>query len=100
MALMRFKLDGITAFRHKDKNVRVRHLCIDCAREAREKYTLIPFLDGQLASTLQDFGGELGSMILCDECGEVIATYYPDVFWTAHKAEEGQDNRSLLFKKF
>lgn len=101
MSLMRFKLDGIAAFRNKDQHVGLRELCVDCAHKAKEEHTLIPFLDGQLSATLSDFGKESGAMILCDKCGQVIATYYPEAFWTGHKAdEEGEDYRSLIFRKF
>ena len=101
MSLMRFGLNGIVAFRNKDKNNNLRHLCVDCARMAREKHTLIPFLDGHLNATLSDFGKDLGAMILCDECAQVIATYYPEAFWTSDKAEEGGgDYRSLILRKF
>lgn len=100
MALMRFRLDGIAAFRNKDQDAGIRHFCVDCAREARGEHTLIPFLDGQLGATLSDFGKDLGAMILCDKCGEMIATYYPDTFWAGHKAGEGADHQSLIFRKF
>jgi hypothetical protein len=100
MGLMRFSLDGIVAFRNKDQHGRVRHLCVDCARDAREGYTLIPFLDDQLNVTLSDFGKDLGSMMWCDKCSQVISTYYPETFWTSHKTVEAGDHTSLILKKF
>ncbi len=101
MALVRFKLDEVKAFRNKDQRVTVKHLCIDCARAAREQYTLIPFLDGQLHGTLSDFGGDSGAMILCDKCGDVMATYCPSAWWAGHETQAPAVNpSSILFKKF
>jgi len=100
MGLMRFGLEGIAAFRNKDQYASVRHLCVDCAREAREEYTLIPFLNGQLNATLSDFGKDLGAMIWCDKCSQVIATYYPETFWASHKTGQAGDQASLILKKF
>ena len=100
MGLMRFGLEGIAAFRNKDQNASVRHLCVDCAREAREDYTIIPFLDGQLNATLTDFGKDLGAMIWCDKCSQVIATYYPETFWKSHDTGQTGDEAPLILKKF
>lgn len=100
MGLMRFGLEGIAAFRNKDQHASVRHLCVDCARKAREEYTLIPFLDGQLNATLTEYGKELGAMMWCDKCSQVIATYYPETFWESHKTGQAGDQPSLILKKF
>ena len=100
MGVMRFSLQGIAAFRNKDQNGRIRHLCVDCARDAKEEYTLIPFLNGQLNVTLSDFGKDLGAMMWCDKCSQVIATYYPETFWKSHNTGEAEDQASLIFKKF
>ena len=100
MGVMRFSLQGIAAFRNKDQQGRIRHLYVDCARDAKEEYTLIPFLNGQLNATLSDFGKELGAMMWCDKCSQVIATYYPDTFWKSHDTGEAADQASLIFKKF
>jgi hypothetical protein len=99
MGLMRFSLEGIAAFRNKDQDASLRHLCVDCAREAKEEQTIIPFLDGQLNATLSDFGTGQGAMIWCDKCSQVIATYYPETFWTKKRGEAG-DHTSLILKKF
>ncbi len=99
MGLMRFRLEGIAAFRNKDQHASLRHLCVECAREAREEYTIIPFLDGRLNATLSDFGKDHGAMMWCDKCSQVIATYYPETFWTRKTGEAG-DHTSLIFKKF
>ena len=100
MALMRFSLDRIAAFKNKNKGASTRHFCIDCACEAKDEYTLIPFLHDQLEPTLSDFGQEMGAIMLCDRCGEVIATYYPDTFWKNPDPGPGDDRRSLIHKQF
>ena len=100
MSLVRFKLNGIAAFRNKDQNEDVRHFCVACAREARHDFTLIPFLDGQLDAMLGDFGKDLGAMISCDKCGEIMETYYPEDFWAEKTTIGGGERNSLLFKQF
>ena len=100
MSLVRFTLDGIEAFRKKAKAADVQHVCVDCARGQSKQYTLIPFLDGELHATLSDFGHGNGAMISCDKCGEVIATHYPEAFWTGNETGDGGDQRSLIFRKF
>jgi hypothetical protein len=100
MSLVRFKLNGIAAFRNKDQEGDVQHFCVDCARAERRNYTLIPFLDGQLGRILGDFGKDLGAMISCDKCGEVMGTYYPEDFWAEKTTGEGGERKSLLFKQF
>jgi hypothetical protein len=100
MSLVRFTLNGIEAFRNKAKDADLQHVCVDCARGQSKKYTLIPFLDRELRATLSDFGNGNGAMISCDKCGGVIATHYPEAFWTGHEAGEGGDHRSLIFRKF
>jgi hypothetical protein len=100
MSLVRFKLNGIAAFRNKDQSENVRHLCVDCAREARQNHTLIPFLNGQLRAMLSEFGQDLGAMVSCDKCGEVMETYYPEDFWAKNTAKEGEERNPLLFKRF
>jgi hypothetical protein len=106
MALMRFSLDRISAFKNKDQNASTRDFCIGCAREAKDEYTLIPFLNDQLGPVLADFGNGMGAIMLCDKCGEVIATYYPEALWKDHSpgqdVQAGQDSsrRSLLNRQF
>lgn len=100
MALMRFSLDRIAAFKNKNQGATARHFCIHCACEAKDEYTLIPFLHDQLEPTLSDFGQEMGAIMLCDKCGEVIATYYPDTFWQGPKTDRQDDHHSLLHKQF
>ena len=99
MGLMRFSLDGIAAFRNQDQQSTVRHFCVDCARQGKDEYTLIPYLRDQLNLTLSDCGQSLGAIMFCDKCEKIIATYYPDTFWDAGTLQEHEDNR-LLFKKF
>ena len=81
MGMVRFKLDSITAFRNNGKNGAGQHYCVNCARKSVKEETLIPFLEGQLTSTLCDFGKDMAAMISCDECGLVMETYYPENFW-------------------
>jgi hypothetical protein len=101
MALVRFRLDEVAAFRTQNKHVDAEHFCVDCAREASKQHTLIPFLDDQLDGALSDFAKDSGAMILCDHCEQVISTYCPKAFWLAQKAEEPGDHRSpILFRKF
>ncbi len=100
MSLRRFTLNGIEAFRNKAMEGDVQHLCVDCARGESKSYTVVPFLDGQLHATLSHFGEGEGALISCDKCGEVIATYYPDGFWPDHGAAKGENQRSLIFRKF
>ena len=100
MALMRFSLDRISAFKNKDQNSSTRDFCIDCAREAKDEYTLIPFLHDQLGPMLGDFGKDMGAIMLCDKCGQVIATYYPEALWDGQKAQGDDERRSLIHKQF
>ena len=100
MGLMRFSLDGIAAFRNQDQQARARHFCVDCARQEKDEYTLIPYLRDQLNLTLSDCGGDLGAIMFCDKCEKVIATYYPDAFWNAGTPQQGESHKRLLFKKF
>jgi len=100
MGLMRFSLDGIAAFRNQDQQARVRHFCVDCARQRKDEYTLIPYLRDQLNLTLGDCGQDLGAIMFCDKCEKIIATYYPDTFWNAGTVQQDDGHNTLLFKKF
>jgi hypothetical protein len=100
MGMVRFKLNGISAFKDKRQNGDGRHFCINCAGKAIKGEPLIPFLDGQLDAALADFGKDMGAMLSCDQCGEVVGTYYPEDFWSEKKEQSlGNPNR-LIFKKF
>jgi hypothetical protein len=100
MGLMRFSLDGIAAFRNRDQEARARHFCVDCARQGKDQYTLIPYLRDQLNLTLSDYGQDLGSIMFCDKCEKIIATHYPDSFWGSGTPQQGDGHNGLLFKKF
>jgi hypothetical protein len=81
MALVQFKLEDIPAFSSKDDAGDSKHFCVDCAREANQKFKLIPYLDNQLDAALSQSGQ--GAAMLCDLCGRLIATHYPEDFWQA-----------------
>ncbi len=100
MGIVRFKLNGIRAFRNWGQNGDSQHFCVDCAREATKGQTLIPFLNGQLETVLSEFGKDMGAMISCDACGEVVETFYPRDFWAEDESDEGREHNQLLFKKF
>jgi hypothetical protein len=100
MALVRFRLEGIEAFRNKANALDAQHFCVDCAREESKSHNLVPFLDGQLAATLTDFSNGDGAMVSCDKCGQVIATHYSETFWQSREPEEVGDHESLVFRKF
>jgi hypothetical protein len=100
MGMVRFKLDGISAFRNKSHHPHGAHYCVQCARTAMNNETLIPFLDGQLSATLSSFGKDMAAMVSCDNCGEVLATYYPENFWTEKNNSLDCSRNPLLFKKF
>ena len=100
MGMVRFRLDGIAAFRNRDGNGDGKHFCVNCAREAAKGDALIPFLDGQLHAMLSEFGKDLGAMLSCDECGGVMGTYYPERFWTGNKEQDVEQLGNLIFRKF
>ena len=75
MALVRFTLDGIEAFRNKANALDAQHFCVDCAREESKSHNLVPFLDGQLGATLSDFSNGDGAMVSCDKCGKVLTLF-------------------------
>jgi hypothetical protein len=100
MALVRFTLDGIEAFRNKANDLDAQHFCVDCARGESKSHNLVPFLDGQLRATLTDFSNGDAAMVSCDKCGEVIATHYPETFWQSREPVESGHHRSLIFRKF
>lgn len=99
MGMVRFKLDGISAFRDS-QNGNGQHFCVSCASDAIKEQTLIPFLDGQLQAMLSDFGKDMGAMLSCDQCGKVVGTYYPENFWAEKKSEPVKERTPLIFKKF
>jgi hypothetical protein len=100
MGMVRFRLDGITAFRNRNQNSAGQHYCVDCARRVMGQVSLVPFFDGQLFSTLSDFGKDMAAMISCDQCGQVMETYYPKGFWEQDEKTEDAGRNRLLFKKF
>jgi hypothetical protein len=100
MGMVRFKLDGISAFRGKSQNGDGRHFCVSCASQTFKGQTIIPFLDDQLHAVLSEFGKDLGAMLSCDRCGEILDTYYPETFWGKQKEPGEEARKSLLFKKF
>ena len=100
MALVRFTLDGIEAFRNKANALDAQHFCVDCAREESKSHPLVPFLEGQLGATLAEFSNGDGAMVSCDKCGKVIATHYSETFWQTGAQEEGGNHESLIFRKF
>ena len=100
MGIVRFKLNGISAFKNITQNGDGRHFCVGCASEAIKEQTLIPFLDGQLHAVLSDFGKDMGAMLSCDQCGEVVGTYYPEGFWAENRAQAPKEQTPLIFKKF
>jgi hypothetical protein len=100
MGMVRFELNGISAFKDKGQNGDGRHYCIICAGEAIKREPLIPFLEGQMDATLAEFGKEMGAMLSCDQCGEVVGTYYPEDFWSEKKEPPAEDPSRLIFKKF
>lgn len=100
MALVRFTLNGIEAFRNKANALDAQHFCVDCAREESKSHNLVPFLDGQLGATLSDFSNGDGAMVSCDKCGKVIATHYSETFWQSREPVEGGHHKSLIFRQF
>ena len=100
MGMVRFKLDGISAFRDRSNNGDGRHYCVNCASEVIKKQMIIPFLDGQLHAVLCEFGKDMGAMLSCDQCGEIVGTYYPETFWGEQKEQAVQERNPLIFKKF
>jgi len=100
MGMVRFRLDSITAFRNRNQNSAGQHYCVKCAGRVMQQEKLIPFLDGQLFSTLSDFAKDMAAMISCDRCGQVMDTYYPKDFWAQEEKTEDAGRNPLLFKKF
>ena len=100
MGMVRFKLDGISAFRDKSRNGDGKHFCVHCAGEVVKNQTIVPFLDGQLHAVLREFGKDMGAMLSCDQCGEIVGTYYPETFWEDTKERASQERNPLIFKKF
>ena len=100
MALLRFTLDDVAAFRNMDRDVAAEHFCVGCAPEATAQFTLVPFLDGQLSDTLSDLGKDAGAMMSCDQCGQVIATHCPATLWAGHKEHKEEVASPVLFRKF
>jgi len=88
MALVHFSLKDIPAFSSRDDAGSSRHFCVDCAREVKDQYKLIPYLHNQLDVALSESGQ--GAAMLCDLCGRLIATYYPEDFWQLAGAEKEQ----------
>ena len=99
MGMVRFKLDGISAFKVKTQNGDGRHFCKACAGQSIKGEPLIPFLEGQLQALLAEFGKDMGAMLSCDQCGEVVGTYYPEAFWS-QTDRPAKDLKGLIFKKF
>jgi hypothetical protein len=81
MALVHFKLEDIPAFSSKENAGGSKDFCVDCACEASKKYKLVPYLKDHLDKTLSESGQDAGAAMLCDVCGRLIATYYPEGFW-------------------
>lgn len=100
MGMVRFRLEGVSAFRDLTRNGDGRHFCVKCARKAVQDQALIPFLDDQLSAVLSDFGRDMGAMLSCDQCGQILGTYYPENFWDEKKQEAIADHKALIFKKF
>jgi len=57
-------------------------------------------LDGQLDAVLCEFGKDMGAMLSCDQCGEIVGTYYPETFWEAQQEQATEERNPLIFKKF
>ena len=89
MALVQFNLQDIPAFSSRDEAGDSKHFCVDCAREANKNYKLIPYLDNQLDVALSQSGQ--GAAMLCDLCGRLIATHYPEDFWQLPGAKKEQE---------
>ncbi|MBW2108400.1 MAG: hypothetical protein JRI36_07045 [Deltaproteobacteria bacterium] len=100
MGMVRFNLDGVSAFKELSQNGDGRHYCVNCAGEAARHHTVIPFLESQLQAALSDFGKEMAAMLTCDQCGQAVAAYYPENFWGQEKKNPILDRNTLIFKKF
>lgn len=100
MSMVRFSLDGVSAFKELSRNGDGRHYCVNCAGDAARHHTVIPFLQGQLHAALSAFGQEMAAMLTCDQCGQVVAAHYPEGFWEQDKKKPLPDRNSLLFKRF
>ena len=92
MALFKFTLNDITAFKTTDRGEGSKHFCVGCSSQVKSQYTLVPFLDDHLHLTLSQFAQEEGAAMLCDLCGEVMATHYPENFWGDQTPEEKESS--------
>jgi hypothetical protein len=91
MALVRFSLSDLTAFTSQEEDGSARHFCVACSHDANSQFKLIPYLNDHLRETLGQYGQDVGAAMLCDLCGKVIATHYPDDFWQPSEAESQKE---------
>ncbi len=104
MALVRFKLDEVKAFKDGAQGPDDEHFCVGCAREVRNSHGLVPFLDGQLHAALSDFGQDAGAVMSCDQCGGLIAAHCPETLWGGNKEQKKEgasaQRSPVLFRQF